>query len=1282
MAFDTTQPGQIIGLGEYEYDPIFTVGETINGYTPPGIFDGLGAYELDEDTVRVLANHELASDVGYAYSLANGTPLQGARVSYFDINKDTLEIETSGLAYDTIINRQGEVVDEITDLEFEGLNRFCSSTYIEAEQFGNGIGLTDGIYFTGEETDGGTEFALDTATNTLYAVPWMGRAAWENVTEINTGSTDKVAILVGDDREAAPLLLYVGEKDSSEGAGFLERNGLVGGKLYAWVPDGEVGDTPEFVDEDGDVIDADTAPDPFGFNGTGNSLSGSWVELDFYRPDLASEDGSSGYDADGFATQEQQDSLFIEAGGFQFSRPEDVATNPEDGSEAVLASTGRGNRFPNENWGTTYIVDTDFDENGDPVAAEITIAYDSNDAGNGQFEHPDFGLRSPDNLDWADNGQIYIQEDRSTIESVPSESIDTDEEFPDAFGGVSREEASIWELNPETGELTRIGQVDRSGVPEGQIDTDPDDLGNWETSGILDVSELFGKAGGSLFLADVQAHSLRGGPIGDPEVDGEDPTSDDQNLVQGGQLGFFTAIEGFSTEFDPQMQTADDTQWLTDAIFTVGEDLPGAEGTYTPPGILDGLGAYELDSNTVRVFANHELTNTVGYAYEVSDGQGGSFSLTGARVSYFDINKATFEIEESGLAYNLIYDANGEIATDNSFLANIDIDGDGIDDIGNGLSRFCSSTLIEAQQFGEGNGLADTIYFTGEEDGGAFNPVSGAEWALDVETGEFWQVPAMGRGAWENITEVDTGTTTHVAFILADDTSPFDADGDEEDEAAPLFLYVGEKNSEGNFLERNGLADGKLYVWVSDTGETLPSQFNTSGTLNGSWVEIDNSPQPENASEDGSTGFDEYGYPTQRILWTRAEALGAFGFSRPEDVATNPENGSEIVLASTGVDTYDIDPATGNGADTFGTVYSINTAFDTTANPTATALTILYDGDADPTRALRSPDNLDWADDGFIYVQEDKAEDDTASGDEVLFGEEAANPNEAGIVQLDPTTGEVTRVANMDRSVVVDPSIDDPFAAVDVDADEAGFPNGEWESSGILDVSTLFGQEPGSLLIFDVQAHGLADQTEFNPESRINDDDLVEGGQLIFLSQAVEGSDGNDVLTGLNIAQTIAGNAGNDTIFGGDSDDILRGDLNDRNPNNNGGNDVIFGGAGNDRIGGKGGNDELQGDAGNDTIFGDNGDDILRGGLGDDILTGDDFSGGSGADTFILATGEGTDTIVDFEVGIDSILLDGLSVDEISTAVAGNFTMVMFEEEVLAVLSGVADASQVDIAVV
>ena len=136
---------------------------------------------------------------------------------------------------------------------------------------------------------------------------------------------------------------------------------------------------------------------------------------------------------------------------------------------------------------------------------------------------------------------------------------------------------------------------------------------------------------------------------------------------------------------------------------------------------------------------------------------------------------------------------------------------------------------------------------------------------------------------------------------------------------------------------------------------------------------------------------------------------------------------------------------------------------------------------------------------------------------------------------------------------------------------------------------------------------------------------------------------------------------------------MLRGDDNNRSPQGNvGGNDIIFGGAGNDRIGGKGGNDQLFGDEGNDLLWGDDGDDLLRGGPGNDTLTGDDFSGGQGIDTFILAIGEGTDTIVDFEVGTDLIgLTGGLTVGQLTLS----DNEISVGDETLAILNGVEASS-------
>ena len=157
---------------------------------------------------------------------------------------------------------------------------------------------------------------------------------------------------------------------------------------------------------------------------------------------------------------------------------------------------------------------------------------------------------------------------------------------------------------------------------------------------------------------------------------------------------------------------------------------------------------------------------------------------------------------------------------------------------------------------------------------------------------------------------------------------------------------------------------------------------------------------------------------------------------------------------------------------------------------------IIYDGDADPTRALRSPDNVDWADDGKIYVNEDRAEFDTLTG-EILFGEGAVNPNEASIVSLKPNGKDVTQIAEIDRGVVLDASVDNPTTAVDNGYGDAG----NWETSGILDVSALFGEKRGTLFLFDVQAHGITDQNNYPFGSRITDNDLKEGGQLLFLER-------------------------------------------------------------------------------------------------------------------------------------------------------------------------------------
>ena len=113
------------------------------------------------------------------------------------------------------------------------------------------------------------------------------------------------------------------------------------------------------------------------------------------------------------------------------------------------------------------------------------------------------------------------------------------------------------------------------------------------------------------------------------------------------------------------------------------------------------------------------------------------------------------------------------------------------------------------------------------------------------------------------------------------------------------------------------------------------------------------------------------------------------------------------------------------------------------------------------------------------------------------------------------------------------------------------------------------------------------------------------------------------------------------------------------------GDDTLVGTGGFDSITGGRGEDELLGFEGNDTLDGSLGDDTLDGGLGNDVLT-----GSWGDDIFVLTTGEGADTITDFNNGNDLIgLSEGLTFADLSFA--GNSILVDDTKEILATVTGV-----------
>ena len=132
-------------------------------------------------------------------------------------------------------------------------------------------------------------------------------------------------------------------------------------------------------------------------------------------------------------------------------------------------------------------------------------------------------------------------------------------------------------------------------------------------------------------------------------------------------------------------------------------------------------------------------------------------------------------------------------------------------------------------------------------------------------------------------------------------------------------------------------------------------------------------------------------------------------------------------------------------------------------------------------------------------------------------------------------------------------------------------------------------------------------------------------GDTFHSIENLEGSRGNDALSGNLEPNELYGLAGDDTLRGmGGKDKLYGGE----------GGDTLDGGEGDDTLHGMGGKDKLYGVAGDDILYGDAGDDTLDGGAGNDIL-----EGGAGADVYVFHQGDGSDIVRETEeTGVDNIL--------------------------------------------
>jgi hypothetical protein len=236
---------------------------------------------------------------------------------------------------------------------------------------------------------------------------------------------------------------------------------------------------------------------------------------------------------------------------------------------------------------------------------------------------------------------------------------------------------------------------------------------------------------------------------------------------------------------------------------------------------------------------------------------------------------------------------------------------------------------------------------------------------------------------------------------------------------------------------------------------------------------------------------------------------------------------------------------------------------------------------------------------------------------------------------------------------------------VDGDANQLPIADRALDGTGTVDLTGLSLNSAAGLPQFLVSLNGvqpssvtlrLTWQGQFDPDCAPPGTSVTSNpvaapppvpGRCHQLAATIRGTDGDDTIVGTPGDDVILGLDGNDVIFGGGGNDVICGrsgaDTVDGGPGNDkyvsggGGNDRVLGGPGNDGVYGRDdddrvygglGNDSVFGNAGNDAVRGEDGDDSVAGGYGDDRVLGgrgsNRLNGGPGRDVCAPASSRNT----------------------------------------------------------
>ncbi len=218
-------------------------------------------------------------------------------------------------------------------------------------------------------------------------------------------------------------------------------------------------------------------------------------------------------------------------------------------------------------------------------------------------------------------------------------------------------------------------------------------------------------------------------------------------------------------------------KWEIQTLLNIeGNTLPN---NYRLVGVPDGIGAIRNGIEEVLIFMNHEISNEQGIVR--LHGGRGSF------VSEWKLDLKTKKISSGNdlIKKILLWDRDRKIFNEVNNIS---------------LNRLCSGDLPDQSAFYDPQkklGFKDRIFLSGEEDrngGRAFaHIVSGSHKGISYE------LPHLGKFSWENVVaHPKSGKKTIVM-------------GMDDNKDGQVYLYLGEKKSKGNPIERAGLMYGTLY---------------------------------------------------------------------------------------------------------------------------------------------------------------------------------------------------------------------------------------------------------------------------------------------------------------------------------------------------------------------------------------------------------------------------------------------------------------------------------------